>query len=41
LNQKLAGRAEFDVRFIQSQPDGNDPGYEYRFAAALVYRFRR
>ena len=41
LNQRLAGRAQFDVRFIHSQPDGNDPGYEYRFVAAIVYRFRR
>jgi hypothetical protein len=41
LNQKLAGRAQFDVRFIHSQPDGNDPGYEYRFVAGIVYRLRR
>jgi outer membrane protein with beta-barrel domain len=41
LNQRLAGRAQFDVRFIHSQPDGNDPGYEYRFVAGIVYRLRR
>ena len=41
LNQTLAGRAELDVRFIHSQPNGNNAGYEYRFVAAIVYRFRR
>ena len=41
LNHSLAGRAEIDVRFIRSQPDGNDAGHEYRFVAGIVYRFRR
>src|SRR5882672_9390156 len=33
LNQRVASRAELDVRFIHSQPDGNNAGYEYRFVA--------
>ena len=41
LNQRLAGRAELDVRFIHSQPNGNNAGYEYRFVAGIVYRFRK
>jgi hypothetical protein len=41
LNQRLAGRAQFDVRFINSQTAGNQAGYEYRFVAGLVYRLRR
>ena len=41
LNQRLASRAELDVRFIHSQPNGNDAGYEYRFVAGIVYRFRK
>ena len=41
LNQTLAGRAELDVRFIHSQPNGNNAGYEYRFVAGIVYRFRK
>jgi hypothetical protein len=41
LSPRLAGRAELDVRFIHSQPAGNDAGYEYRFVAGIVYCFRR
>jgi hypothetical protein len=41
LTQRLAGRTELDVRFIHSQPNGNNAGYEYRFVAGIVYRFRR
>jgi hypothetical protein len=40
LTRRLAGRAEFDVRFIHSQPAGNNAAYEYRFLAAIVYRLR-
>src|SRR5204863_8905245 len=41
LNQTFAGRAELDVRFIHSQPNGNNAAYEYRFVAGIVYRFRK
>lgn len=38
LTRAWAARAQFDVRLIRSQPDAANGGYEYRFAAALVYR---
>jgi hypothetical protein len=41
LSARLAARAQLDVRFIRNRPDGNEAGYEYRFAAAIVYRFPR
>jgi opacity protein-like surface antigen len=41
LSRRLAARGEIDVRFIRNQPNGNEAGYEYRFAAALVYRLTR
>jgi hypothetical protein len=41
LSQRLAGRAELDVRFIHSQANGNNAGYEYRFVAGIVCRFHR
>jgi hypothetical protein len=41
LTPRLASRAELDVRFIHSQPTGNNAGYEYRLVGAVVYTFRR
>lgn len=40
VSTHLAARAQVDVRFIRNKPNGNEAGYEYRFAAALVYRLR-
>jgi len=40
ISPRLAVRGEIDVRFIRNQPNGNEAGYEYRVAAALVYRLR-
>jgi len=41
LAHAWAARAELDVRLIGDQPDANNSGYELRFVAGLVYRFRR
>jgi hypothetical protein len=38
LARAWVARAELDVRLIRSQPDATNGGYQYRFAAALVYR---
>ena len=40
IARRLAARGQIDVRFIRNKPNGNEAGYEYRFAAALVYRLR-
>jgi hypothetical protein len=40
LTRVWAARAEVDVRLIRSQPDATNAGYQFRFAAALVYRAR-
>jgi hypothetical protein len=40
LSARLAARGELDVRFIRNGPDGNEAGYEYRVAAAIVYRIK-
>jgi len=40
VSTRLAARAQVDVRFIRNKPNGNEAGYEYRFAAALVWRLR-
>ena len=40
LARRFTARAELDVRLIRSQPDTNNAGYEYRFAAGLVYLIR-
>ena len=40
IARRLAARGEIDVRFIRNKPNGNEAGYEYRFAAVLVYRLR-
>ena len=40
LGARVAARAHLGVRLIRSQPGGNEAGYEYRFAAAIVYRVR-
>jgi hypothetical protein len=40
LSPKWAARAQIDVRFMRSQPDAVNGGYQYRFATAVVYRAR-
>jgi len=40
VSARFAARAQLDVRFIRNQPNGNEAGYEYRFAGAIVYRLR-
>lgn len=38
VSKHMAARGQVDVRFIRNKPGGNEAGYEYRFAASLVYR---
>lgn len=38
LTRRFNARAELDIRLMRSQPDTANGGYEYRFAAGLVYR---
>jgi len=38
LTPRFAARAELDVRLIRDQPNTTNSGYQYRFAAGLVYR---
>ena len=40
LGARIAARAQLSVRFIRSDPGGNEAGYEYRFSGALVNRIR-
>lgn len=40
LTHAWAARVELDVRLQGNQPDASNEGYEYRFAAALIYRVR-
>ena len=35
---RLSARAQLDLRLIGSQPDAGNRGYQYRFAAGVVYR---
>jgi hypothetical protein len=37
LASRWAIRAEIDVRFLRSQPDAVNGGYQYRFATGIVY----
>ncbi|MCU1381877.1 MAG: hypothetical protein JWL71_574 [Acidobacteria bacterium] len=41
LTDRLAARAEFDVRLIRRQAEATNGGLQYRVAAGLVYRSRR
>jgi hypothetical protein len=40
LTDRVAARAQFDVRLIRHQADATNGGHQYRFVAALAYRIR-
>jgi hypothetical protein len=41
LTDRLAGRAQLDVRLVRNTPGGSEAGHEVRFCASLVYRVTR
>ena len=41
LSDRLAGRAQLDVRLVRNRAGGSEAGHEFRFCASLVYRVTR
>lgn len=38
VTDRLAGRAQLDVRLVRNRSGGSEAGHEFRFCASLVYR---